>query len=177
MSESIKINQENGNEMNGNGSRAWYIQIASTFGVPTAILGALMWGLWVIISWLGVQATEFKKDVVIPLVAKHMDFLKVTTESISAMEATTERIGKSLGKHEEAIAKNQTAIEVNQGLIRDGTQATQTQIEEVRKETVQNRTIYLENLENDRQATKQMIDILKSIDSKAGSIDAKTLMP
>jgi len=171
------MNQNEQLEGNAVNNAPWYIQVASTFGVPVAILCALSWGLWAVVAWLGTEAQLFKKDVVMPVVAKHLEFLGKTTESISALEKSTAKISESLRTHETAITRNQEMILVNQALIRETAKATSEQVEVVREETIENRNIYLQNLDDDRKSTKEMIQILKSIDAKAGSIDDKTIMP
>ena len=125
-------------------NRSLYLQLVSQVGVPCSLLALVLWGIYAVGRWAGGQIGEFKKEIVFPVVTKHIEFLESTTKNVDALRSMTEKISGALEQHEQTILKNQEAILINQGLIREG-----------------------------NKSTGKVIELLESIDKKAGLIEAK----
>ena len=95
-----------------------FMSIADKFGFPSAILVAVIVGLWFIIKWLG-------KNVVLPVTHKHIELVdesKVTTklnaDTLAKMAETSEVTGGAIvriaNQHEEGLRLTR---EIHQKLV------------------------------------------------------------
>ncbi len=65
-----------------------FLQIAERFGVPVALLVALLVGFWVMLKWFG-------KNVATPLVQSHLSLIDVLKETTKKNTETSEKLAES----------------------------------------------------------------------------------
>ena len=70
----------------------WWLHQIFQFGVPTAILGLVMYAIWHSMSWLA-------QKIFLPATEKHIEFLAKTSQAIEGIEHVVEKIDQSLNKH------------------------------------------------------------------------------
>jgi len=82
----------------------WWLQQLFQFGVPTIILGLVMYGIWHSMSWLA-------QKIFLPATEKHIEFLARTSEAIEGIEHVVEKIDRSLDSHREYFTTLEKQVE------------------------------------------------------------------
>lgn len=124
-------------------TRAWYLQVASQFGLPTVFLVALIY-----LGVIGAQWTGNK--ILLPIGEKHLQFLEATTKNMLAQEKSNAAQEKMLSKQNELLG---TVL---------------VTVAKVEAETLRNRELLLETTSKATIQSERMIKLLESIDEKTG---------